>query len=235
MGRVMNESSGLEIRYRWNGSDTRVVSYSRTRLVMLVSCAAAVILGLGIQIGRMSWHFFGHEQLKHVQESQKPSTTELDLQQGSNVPPATTKESPNKTEQAADAAQTESSAKLNTAEPNSKISIKSVQTKSLGDKIELNLTIINRNNKVQSGSIDVTAGETVSSPVRFSMRNSVTKTIVLNKVNVSENRSTELPIVVTIRDRDGRISKQETFQIKTNVTSATKPNQKSQFASRSNE
>ncbi len=213
----MNESSGLEIRYRWNGSETRVVSYSRTRLVMLVSCAAAVILGLGIQIGRMSWHLVGQEQ------------------QGANVPPATTKESPNKTEHAADVAQTESSAKLNTAEPKSKISIKSVQTKSLGDKIELNLTIINLNNEVQSGSIAASAGAAVSRPVRFSMRNSVTKTVVLNKVNVSANGSTELPIVITIRDRDGRISKQATFQMNTNDTREKKPNQKSQFASRSNE
>jgi hypothetical protein len=251
----MNESSGLEIQYRWNGSETRVVSYSRTRLVILASCASGVILGLGIQIGRMSLNPPDHEQAELVQGSQKPSSTESELQQAPNVTLTPIKESPSTAAQAAQTRQSQTAAqplntphsiestksnqssKANTAvrESEGRISIKSVQTKSSGNSIEFQLTIVNLYGEMLSGSITISTGEAASNPVRFSMRNSVTKTLVLNSINIAENESTEIPVVVTIRDQDDKITKKETLLIKVNAKGESNPNKKSQFASRSNE
>ncbi len=222
---------------------------------MLASCTLAVILGLGIQIGRMSLNPPDHEQPEVVQGSQNTSSSELALQQAPNVTLTPMKESQGTAAQAAQTRQTETAAqplttthsiestkpnqssKANTSlrESNNRISIRSVQTKSSGNSIEFKLTIVNLYSEMLSGSITISAGEAASSPVRFSMRNSVTKTLVLNSINIAEKESTEIPVVVTFRDQDDNITKKETLLIKINANGESNPNKKSQFASRSNE
>lgn len=228
----MGESTGLEIEYRWNGSETRVVAYSRVRLVFLACCAVASMLGLGFQIGRISLQpsvslqstVPEHQMLTDVPLPSNQKATSID---GGAVPSAPVA-MPAQTSVLSEPSEDRSPAAR-------KLSIKSLQAQTSEDSIELSFALVNLTKEMLSGSITVTARDAVSDAVSFSMKKTVTKTLLLDSRLAADSLANELPVTVTIRDRGGEVMQKETLQIKMKVTNQTEGSRSEQLAPGSNE